>query len=380
MTFPLVIPLQFQQECHEISPICTQQLLTYSQNRREQTQIAADSKLGLCKYSAEKANQACSFPGHRIQNSNRSPVLSQEEFRKFRDEDFEHLLNALEYREKNYGNNGEKEVADFIAPAKVLRYLLTKPFNKARDIDINVLWFDGQIFLNEDMNILEAKSSYPLTVRQAYQHRNQMLREYITTPIPFESDEKLENRVMCSLLRSAIGNLKMIMSSHVDGVESNLVTEESVESPQSYIYIYSHLHLTNPKLKAKYDFAMYRMWAYNFLVGSDKFVTGFHNDSEELCYVQEYKTHEIPGYVERSTNSPQHTKWNDKKSISFFITLLDTLKQVIPKDETRAWRLEYKKSNNCLQLAELKGTESQNVLNSMPETFVKWRRSLKTKE
>lgn len=81
-------------------------------------------------------------------------------FRQFKQKDesysrhLDPMLRAITAKERALG---KRAVADIVTWRGIMTKLLTLPYNKGDDIDLNIVLFDGQVFMEEDFELSSQK-------------------------------------------------------------------------------------------------------------------------------------------------------------------------------------------------------------------------------
>lgn len=320
------------------------------------------------------------------------------------------LLRALIHYERTL-NNGKRVKGDFVTYRGVMTRLLTLPFSQNEDLDINIVWFDGQIFLELDFELLEFKRREETERSKLMSYWGYKFEALATLPKPWSqcTREEIEGRrknvvdnisEYCTVVRTGVGKMKVVLGAEVDCVSDYKASSDNYaahykEEGQDYDYLMDEppskddtnpLHhylelktsryIVNPNVARQFEGKLLKSWAQSFLIGVPKIVYGFRDDGGFVKSVEEFDTAEIPKMVFNSSYTDAKSKWNGNECVSFYAAVLAWIKAAVPEDEKKAWRLQYKASADVLELVQLHGFEEQKVLEHLilPE-FAEWRRS-----
>lgn len=284
-----------------------------------------------------------------------------------------YLLNALMHYEKKEG----KAVTDLdiLAPERAFRRLLTNIYTRKKLYEIHVVWFDGQLFLQQNKNVQPVKhgiSSY----REAGISRWK-LSQFLTRS-PYDSKARLDkNSGYFVVAKTVIGKTKLLSYSRVDTVTKQTVSINSTEQLTDYVNIRSFKLITNSNLERWFDRILMGKWASMILHGSNKVVYGFEGEQNSIEDIREFSISDILKLIEVSNATRKNDKWNSKVCLSFFNSFLEWLKKEVPQNETKAWSLRPGSASSSLTLNELQGVAAENALKMIPADFINWRKSLR---
>ena len=313
------------------------------------------------------------------------------------------LLNALIHYEKNL-NNGKKVKGDFVTYRGVMTRLLTLPYAKKEDIDINLVWFDGQIFMELDFELQNFKRREETDRSRLMTFWGYKFESLATLPKPWsectrDEIEARPNNVVdniceyCTVVRTGVGKTKVVLGAEVDCAYDYKPTPENNQNPDSlmdpaslkddptadplhhYVELKTSRYIVNENVARQFEQKLLKSWAQSFLIGVSKIFYGFRDDGGFVKSIEEFETASIPKLVFNSTYTSAANKWDGNECVSFYSAVLEWIKNVIPPDEKKAWRLQYKAESDLLELIQLQGAEEQKVLEFLLPDFVEWRRS-----
>jgi RAT1-interacting protein len=292
------------------------------------------------------------------------------------------LLMALMSYE---GKTGTKVKTDIISWRGIMTKLMCLPYENSDDMDLNVMVFDGQIFIEEDHKLTTQKKrpmdqqgellcysgfkfEQVATISKPWSHcTREEIEGHFTAPV-----NNIEQYV--SVVRTGVGKVGFVLGGEVDCAKD--YKPQPPESPLShYVELKTSKVVRSDRDAKNFERKILKSWAQSFLLGVPKIVYGFRNDNGILDCVEEYKTEAIPTIVKNSTVTPPHRKWNGMDAIAFYGAALEWIKDTVTSDNNVViWRLSFKaKQDEQLVLRKLSSDESEDFL--LPE-FKQWRQSL----
>ncbi|ODV98248.1 hypothetical protein PACTADRAFT_37484 [Pachysolen tannophilus NRRL Y-2460] len=333
-----------------------------------------------------------------------------------RDGEFTGLLKCIENYERSMDS---KLKVDIISWRGIMTKLLILPYENRNEIDLNIIRFDGQIFIQSDKK-LDLKRQEEEKASQTDQLKKLTFSGYkfevastLSQPWAQSTRKEIETRrkrkvnnieQYCSVVKTGIGKVKYCIGGEVDCVwDYKPSKEEELETNDDplthYVELKTSRILDQPGQVFNFEKKLFKTWAQCFLIGIRKVIYGFRDDNLILRSVEEYKTDEIPllfkqNPLNQQQQQQQHQKNPAKKakhlnkcmdSLKFFGSLLEFIVDNIPDDETKAWRLSYHPNSNkdYLHLTQLDVLEANELLNGensiLTSDFKNWRKELKEK-
>lgn len=317
------------------------------------------------------------------------------------------LLRALVWYEREQ-NKGKRVKADIVTYRGVMTRLLTLPYARGEDVDINVVRFDGQLFMELDHGLVQAKKREMGERDKVMSYWGYKFEALATLAKPWaeasraEIEERKSGVVdnvaeFCTVVRTGVGKTKVVLGAEVDCVLDYLPTEGDpsedgagggeADTLAHYLELKTSRVITNSKSASSFELKLLKSWAQSFLIGVPTIVYGFRDDGGRVKAVETFKTGDIPKLVFNSTMSSSGSgeKWNGNECVSFYSAVLEWLKTAVldhsGEDETAAapstaYRLSYKAHAASLDLVELTGSEGAKVAESVVlKEFVEWRMS-----
>ncbi|OQD88482.1 hypothetical protein PENSOL_c072G07109 [Penicillium solitum] len=183
-----------------------------------------------------------------------------------------------------------------------------------------------------------------------------------------EEIEGRENEVVnnaaqyCSVVRTGIGNVRMILGGEVDAIWDSKPSRK--ESPINWVELKTSAQIRNERDMIKYERKLLKFWAQSFLLGVPKIIVGFR-DENGICHsLEELDTASIPGKV----LSVGRRSWDGNICINFTGAFLEWLKQTINQEGT--WRIRKKEKSPVIEVYQV---EEQGHGDILSPAFKAWR-------
>lgn len=322
--------------------------------------------------------------------------------------DFASLLKALEIHEREHGKVG----VDIITFRGLMTKILALPYNLLDPIDLNIVAYDGQLFVKSDEELelrrrteSDAKQKAELTPEK-YEHVKRCeysgykFEAMATIPKPWadctrpmidKRNKKIVNNYeqYISAIRTGIGKVKMLLAGEVDCVW-DFLPEDGGEPVDHYVELKTSRAIETNGQVITFERKLFKTWAQSFLMGTKKIVYGFRDDLFILKSVEIYETEKIPLLIK---NNPLNNvedaaapggrrgpKINCISALKWYGAVLDWISKEIPKDdESMSWRLSYDPGSRTFSLLEIVGEANQKLRNGgiLSPEFKQWRQSLK---
>lgn len=299
------------------------------------------------------------------------------------DEDglFDGYLSALEKYERD---NDTKVKADIITWRGIMTSLMILPYEQRNNIDLNIVYFDGHIFMQQDKKSKQLHAKEPSQEQQRLMYSGYKFESVATVPKPLSEvsratidkrNKKLVNNIeqYASVVRTGIGKTKIVLCGEVDCVWDYKPQDSNPLS--HYVELKTSAQISNPGQSVTFEKKLFKTWAQCFLLGITKVIYGFRDENLILRSAEEYRTEEIPVLLKTNPVNTNPTKINCVDSLKWYGALVEWIKKEIPSDESKAWRLSFDPQQKTLSLYELAADVSSEVLNGgiITEQFKKWR-------
>uniref|UniRef100_A0A060TD59 Decapping nuclease n=1 Tax=Blastobotrys adeninivorans TaxID=409370 RepID=A0A060TD59_BLAAD len=302
-----------------------------------------------------------------------------------------HMLKALLHYEQE---NDTKVKVDMITFRGIMTKILCLSYSKNEDLDLNIVRFDNQLFMEEDHDLLMSRKR-PMGPRDKMMSYWGYKFEAVSTlrkPWSETTRDEIENRSKVpvnnieqylSIVRTGIGSVRLLLGAEVDCVK-----DYKPEAPKDPLPHYMELKTSSviydEKEARKFERKLFKTWAQSFLLGVRHIVYGFRDQNGKLESIEHFKTEQLPILVRDSSYTHKNAKWNGNDSIAFYGAVIEWIKETIGTtgdDFGTAWRLQFRAGDQQIHLYPLEGPENEKVLRSLllPE-FVEWRKQRRAQE
>ncbi|ODV78778.1 RAI1-domain-containing protein [Suhomyces tanzawaensis NRRL Y-17324] len=307
--------------------------------------------------------------------------------------DFGLLLQGIQRYEE--AHDGTKLAVDVVTFRGLMTKLLCIPYNNRDAVDLNIVAYDGQLFIKAD-DIIETNRRQDDLRQKQSQGREQA--EYIskceysgykfeavaTLSKPWAESSRLtiEKRgkkivnnyeQYLSVIRTGIGKTKMALAGEVDCVW-DYIPDSPSEVLGHYVELKTSKVLDGPKQAATFERKLFKTWAQCFLMGIRKVVYGFRDDQFLLQAVEVFDTEQIPVMIKNES------KINCINALKWYGAVIDWIVSEVPRDdESKAWRVSYDPGSRLFSLMELMAPDNERLRNGeiLTDEFKAWRESIK---
>jgi RAT1-interacting protein len=310
--------------------------------------------------------------------------------------DFKSLLTALSQYEK-FENNQTKIPVDIITFRGLMTKILTIPYNSKDNVNLNIIAYDGQLFISNDEKLELSRRLQELNSRaqlgkdkQEYiskcEYSGYKFEKMATIPKPWSQcsrslinkrNKQIVNNYeqYISVIRTGIGKVKMALAGEIDCIW-DYIPENAKDILNHYVELKTSRVIDHKNQMINFEKKLFKTWGQCFLMGIKKIVYGFRDDNFICQTVEIYETEEIPILIKNNKLSDI----NCMGALKWYGAVIEWLDQTIDKsDESQAWRLGYDPGSKTFSLIELSGEENSNLRNGgmLTEEFKQWRQSLK---
>ncbi|KAJ5779012.1 hypothetical protein N7457_006732 [Penicillium paradoxum] len=169
----------------------------------------------------------------------------------------------------------------------------------------------------------------------------------------------------CSVVRTGIGNIRMVLGGEVDAIWDSKPSRK--EDPINWVELKTSAQIRNDRDLLKYERKLLKFWAQSFLLGVPKIIVGFR-DENGICHsLEELETASIPGKV----MNVGRRSWDGNVCINFTGAFLEWLKQTINRDGT--WRIRKKEKSPVIEVYQV---EEQGHGDILSPAFKAWRSAM----
>ncbi|QPG75787.1 hypothetical protein FOA43_003148 [Brettanomyces nanus] len=276
------------------------------------------------------------------------------------------LLKAVESYERTVGN---KIPVNIITWRGLMRQLMMLPYENRDKVVLNVVIFDGQLFIQADaLTIMASRKIEESTLTEL--HRRQIFSGYkfeaistLESPWAQCSRKHIEKRSKktvsnieqySTVVRTTIGRAKLLLGAEVDCAWDYKPDHHDIEEGQKadplrhYVELKTTGVVDSPNACSIFEKKLLKTWTQCFLVGIPKVIYGFRDNNLILRSVEQFNTEEIPlllrdGPFQRSQQGSQQRPINKcMHCLKFFSGLINWIAENIPKnDEAKTYRIEY---------------------------------------
>ncbi|KAF2004492.1 rai1 protein [Amniculicola lignicola CBS 123094] len=300
------------------------------------------------------------------------------------DPHLEYLLKNIINKEKS---TGEKIQADFVCFRGMMTNFLITPFSRFADCDMLATLHHGTIYIQENFESKRHRNKRPNLVPRPHELSQEQLQYggykfetlSLVSEIPSDPSTFMDRRYTetvsnyaqhCSIISTAIGSSKLILAGEVDGLSAPKTGDPSAipwVELKTTASLSSHGFTKNRDTVA-FERKLLKFWAQSYLLGVPKIIVGFRNKTGLLVRIQEFKTMEIPGIVNRSSKV-----WNGADCVRFTDAFLGFLKDSIKGEGV--WSI--KRTQDWLEVVRVEETGTGSILS---QEFLDWRAGVTGKE
>ncbi|SMR59565.1 unnamed protein product [Zymoseptoria tritici ST99CH_3D1] len=342
----------------------------------------------------------------------RGPDLSQgfEHFEKYdegkEDSHLDALLETLRCKEER---EGERVEVDVVTWRGMMTKILAAPFDPyEEEFEMNVTYFDGTIFIEENFAAKAEKQSKEASrpprrgngpSQEMMQYWGYKFESLSTLPHPFPdcTRQEIESRPslpvstaaqFCSIVRTTIGSTNLLLAGEVDcivgakpsppasptlpptGADTAKATAKPPEQiPYVELKTSQAFDPNDHRSAEKFERKLCKFWAQSFLLGIPKIVVGFRTQAGYLSSIQEFDTMGIPGLVKRGGGT-----WDGNVCVGFAAGVVEWLKGEC-REEGVVWRLKRAKGARNLTLSKVERMQGDGGI--VETGFRRWREGMR---
>jgi RAT1-interacting protein len=302
-------------------------------------------------------------------------------FRQLDDSGDDHLDGLLTAIQAYECGKGARIESDFITWRGMATKIMTAPFSKLDDWEMNATLFQGTIFIEENhAKKLESREqqysagaargnmSQDLMAFWGYKFESLALLPESWSTISREYIESREEQIVsnyaqyCSIVRTGFGKLKIVLGGEVDAVMAFKPDDSS--TPTEWVELKTTAEVNDDRDKIKLDRKLLKFWAQSFLLGVPKIIIGYRTQQGTLQRLEEIETQTIPERVRL------HGKniWNGDACIAFTAAFLQWLKDTVTTEGV--WRIRKRQNTSVIEVFK---TEESRFGDILSQAFVNWR-------
>lgn len=321
--------------------------------------------------------------------------------------DMSGFLEAIMTHEKT---KGKKIDAKLITWRGLIRKLMLLPFENRDKFVLNVIPFDGQLFMQSDVDFERMKYQNEQSFRneqaQMAMYSGYKFERLTTIDKPWGKTKRseIESRrrapidqisQYATVVKTTIGTTDLVIGAEVDGVWDFKPSDGS-DPLKHYVELKCTRVIDNPKSIFNFERKLLTAWAQCFLIGVPRIIYGFRDDQFILRAIEEFQTDQIPIqlknnplHLQRQKEDPSFKVQNKPMlSIKFLCGLLEWIENSIPvDDESKTYTLEFdpEKNNMSLSIRQNSAEKSEKLLSPysgaeggiLSNEFRQWRSELK---
>ncbi|CAL5868876.1 uncharacterized protein PFLUO_LOCUS3103 [Penicillium psychrofluorescens] len=294
------------------------------------------------------------------------------------DEHLDALLDTIMAHEKETEKTCE---ADIVTWRGMMTKILAAPYDMMNGFEMNATCFQGTIFIEENnayknqqketqrnQRMPAGMASQELMMYWGYKFEAISVLRQQWDPSSREEIERREEAVVnnsaqyCSVARTGMGNVRMILGGEVDAVWD--CKPDRKEDPVHWIELKTSAEIRNDRDMVKYERKLLKFWAQSFLLGVPRIIVGFRDQNGIVRSLEELETASIPGKVKKVGRGT----WDGNICINFAAAFLEWLKQTIQEDGT--WRIRKQEKSPVIEVFKL---EEQGHGDILSPAFTSWR-------
>ncbi|KAF3483613.1 uncharacterized protein GIQ15_02937 [Arthroderma uncinatum] len=176
-----------------------------------------------------------------------------------------------------------------------------------------------------------------------------------------ESEVVNNNPQYCSLARTGIGNIRMLLAGEVDAVWD--CKPDKKDDPINWVELKTSATIRHANDAMNFERKLLKFWVQSFLLGVPKIIVGRRDQDGFLLALEEYATDEIPNIPKRGART-----WDANICINFASQFLAWLKTIVNSDGV--WTIRKAAKSNHIEVCKVQETGHGNILT--PE-FIEWR-------
>ncbi|EAW08616.1 DXO/RAI1 family decapping nuclease [Aspergillus clavatus NRRL 1] len=290
-------------------------------------------------------------------------------FQKLNDAPDEHLDALLDTIMAFEKETGKKYEADIITWRGMMTKILTAPFDNLNGfIEENNAYKNQQKQIQQNQRMPPGMASQELMAYWGYKFETLCLLQKPWDPTPraeIESREDLvvnNNAQYCSVVRTGIGNSKLIIGGEVDAVWD--CKPDRAEDPINWVELKTSAEIKNDRDMVKYERKLLKFWAQSFLLGVPKIIVGFRDQNGIVHRLEELETATIPNKVKKVGKGT----WDGNICINFTAALLGWLKSTIQEGGT--WRIRKREKSSLIEVFRIEESGTGDIIS---QSFLNWR-------
>ncbi|XP_064453488.1 decapping and exoribonuclease protein isoform X3 [Mirounga angustirostris] len=214
-----------------------------------------------------------------------------------------------------------------------LTKLLTTPYEQQEGWQLAASRFQGTLYLSEvETPAARAQRLARPPLLRELMYMGYKFEQYMCADKPGSSPdpsgEVNTNVAFCSVLRSRLGNHRLLFSGEVDCTDPQA---PSIQPPACYVELKTSKEMHRPgHWRSFYRHKLLKWWAQSFLLGVPNVVAGFRNPEGFVCSLKTFPTMEMFEYVRNDRDG-----WNPSVCMNFCAAFLSFAQNTVVQDDPR---------------------------------------------
>ncbi|CAA7269629.1 unnamed protein product [Cyclocybe aegerita] len=236
----------------------------------------------------------------------------------------------------------------------VMTKILTAPYENREGWDLNVMYHNGTLYLEEHASEERLNEKNNMNARQRSQtYYGYAFESYCTSEAPAGKGPRKgaypgapsgwggdvnTNVQWCSVVRTKLGDTRMIIGGEVDCVRGKYTGQTD-----TFVELKTSLTIRGQQDEARFERKLLKFYFQSFLLGVPEIVVGFRTPAGVVTTVQSFKTIQLPRLVRGKPDA-----WDPLVCLDWGQRVLTFLKDVArtrPQDENRhsipVWRVRF---------------------------------------
>ncbi|KIM39898.1 hypothetical protein M413DRAFT_446817 [Hebeloma cylindrosporum] len=233
----------------------------------------------------------------------------------------------------------------------IMTKILTAPYENRDGWELNVMLLNGTLYLEEHLTEDRLKEKNNMDGRQRSQtYYGYAFESYCTSETPTRGvsasgarpgvppgwgGDVNTNVQWCSVVRTKLGDMRMIIGGEVDCVRGKYTGQTD-----TFVELKTSLAIRGQRDEANFERKLLKFYFQSFLLGVPEIVVGFRTPAGVISTVQSFKTIQLPRLVRNKPGA-----WDPLVSLNWGYQFLTFLKDVIRKeagvDNDLVWRAKF---------------------------------------
>ncbi|KAF9446833.1 RAI1-domain-containing protein [Macrolepiota fuliginosa MF-IS2] len=284
------------------------------------------------------------------------------------------LLRALSRVRGDPTRQGAVKELGVVSWRGVMTKILTAPYEERDGWELNVMNVNGTLYFEEYVSDTRVQEKQSMNAKQSLQtYYGYAFESYCTADaphrpkpdptsrVPFGWSGDVNNNVQwCSVVRTKLGNTRILIGGEVDCVRGKLYTGQ----PDTFVELKTSLTIRGPHDEARFEKKLLKFYFQSFLLGVPEIIVGFRTPGGVVSMVQPFRTVEIPRLVRGKPGA-----WDPLLCLDWgnrFLTLMqNTVVAHSPADDASSgpsvWRVRFSPGTG-IRVRQLNATDMEDVM------------------